>query len=242
MSRIVFDVHHGHVSRCRLAMIWLVMVDGKNGGKIRSTCCHLHFSLLEEKQKPKSLSTPIEEKWHTMDSKLPTEQHANNKEEARRSDRSPSSERGRSRSKRRSDRSALSRSSSSSSRSRHKHRKRHSSRDHHKEKKRRRSYSSSSDSNSTDSRRRKKNKKHKKRSKSKKRREKKKSSKKEQRKKSSGHSDDSSSSSSDGEDGPEVRRSVITGKKIKMHIDKTDDDLVRERARKEMLKFMNQSV
>ena len=153
--------------------------------------------------------------------------------------RPPSPERGRSREeRRRSDRSVSSK--SSSSRSRHKHRKKHS--DRHKEKKRRRSYSSSSDSSSStsDSRRRKKEKKRKQRSKSKKRRsDRKKSSKKERRKKSKQHSDDSSS---DEEDGPEVKRSVITGKKIKMHIDKTDDDLVRERARKEMLKFMNQSL
>jgi hypothetical protein len=27
-----------------------------------------------------------------------------------------------------------------------------------------------------------------------------------------------------------------------MHIDKTDDDLVREKARKDILKFMNQSL
>jgi hypothetical protein len=27
-----------------------------------------------------------------------------------------------------------------------------------------------------------------------------------------------------------------------MHIDKTDDDLVREKARKDLLKFMNQSL
>ena len=34
-------------------------------------------------------------------------------------------------------------------------------------------------------------------------------------------------------------RSSITGKKIRMHIEKDEDDLVRERARKEMLQFMN---
>jgi len=39
-----------------------------------------------------------------------------------------------------------------------------------------------------------------------------------------------------------VRRSAISGKKIKMHIDKTDDDIVREKARKEMLKFMNSAL
>jgi hypothetical protein len=35
---------------------------------------------------------------------------------------------------------------------------------------------------------------------------------------------------------------VISGKRIKMHIDKTEEDLVREKARKEMLKFMNSSL
>jgi hypothetical protein len=39
-----------------------------------------------------------------------------------------------------------------------------------------------------------------------------------------------------------VRRSVITGRKIKMHIEKTDEDLVREKQRKELLKFMNSSL
>jgi hypothetical protein len=39
-----------------------------------------------------------------------------------------------------------------------------------------------------------------------------------------------------------VRRSVISGKKIKMHIEKTQDDLIREKARKDILKFMNSSV
>ena len=56
------------------------------------------------------------------------------------------------------------------------------------------------------------------------------------------HKSDDDSSSSSGEDGPDVKRSVITGKKIKMHIDKTEDDLVREKARKDLLKFMNQSL
>ena len=39
-----------------------------------------------------------------------------------------------------------------------------------------------------------------------------------------------------------VRRSAISGKKIKMHIDKTSDDLVREKARKDLLQFMNSSI
>jgi hypothetical protein len=54
--------------------------------------------------------------------------------------------------------------------------------------------------------------------------------------------DSTSSSSSSGEDGPDVKRSVITGKRIRMHIDKTEDDLVRDKARKDILKFMNQSL
>jgi len=55
-------------------------------------------------------------------------------------------------------------------------------------------------------------------------------------------SSSSSSDSSGDDDDPNVRRSAISGKKIKMHIDKTADDLVRDKARKEMLKFMNQSL
>jgi len=51
----------------------------------------------------------------------------------------------------------------------------------------------------------------------------------------SNQSDDDSSSSSSGEDGPDVKRSIISGKKIKMHINKTDDDLVRERLAKTYL-------
>ena len=39
-----------------------------------------------------------------------------------------------------------------------------------------------------------------------------------------------------------VRRSAISGKKIKMHVDKDEDDLVREKARKELLRFMNSST
>ena len=39
----------------------------------------------------------------------------------------------------------------------------------------------------------------------------------------------------------QVRRSVITGKKIKMHIEKTEDDLQQEQARKDLLRFMNSS-
>ena len=49
----------------------------------------------------------------------------------------------------------------------------------------------------------------------------------------------SSSVSDDDSDEPNVRRSAISGGKIKMHIKKTDDDIVRERVRKEILKFMN---
>jgi hypothetical protein len=38
-----------------------------------------------------------------------------------------------------------------------------------------------------------------------------------------------------------VRRSAITGKKIKMHIEKSEDDLLQEQSRKELLRFMNSS-
>mmetsp|Transcript_32972 Transcript_32972/g.38180 ORF Transcript_32972/g.38180 Transcript_32972/m.38180 type:complete len:296 (+) Transcript_32972:46-933(+) len=53
---------------------------------------------------------------------------------------------------------------------------------------------------------------------------------------------DSTSSDSSSSGGDNVRRSVISGKKIKMHIDKTADDLFREKARKDLLRFMNSSV
>lgn len=51
------------------------------------------------------------------------------------------------------------------------------------------------------------------------------------------YSDGSSSSDEEG-----VRRSVITGKKIKMHIDKDADDVAHERARRELLRYMNASI
>lgn len=41
------------------------------------------------------------------------------------------------------------------------------------------------------------------------------------------------------DESPKVRRSVITGKKLKMHIEKDEDYLVQEKARKELLEFMN---
>lgn len=50
-----------------------------------------------------------------------------------------------------------------------------------------------------------------------------------------------SSSSSESSNDNNVRRSVISGKKIKMHIHKTEEDLTRDKARREMLKFMNSS-
>jgi hypothetical protein len=91
-----------------------------------------------------------------------------------------------------------------------------------KKKKRRRSYSS--DSSTSEDRR----KKH--------RKEKKKKRKKDKKKR---NSDDESCES--GENG-QVRRSIITGKKIKMHINKSKDDLAQEEARKKLLQFMNSSL
>mmetsp|Transcript_6735 Transcript_6735/g.7579 ORF Transcript_6735/g.7579 Transcript_6735/m.7579 type:complete len:306 (+) Transcript_6735:27-944(+) len=41
---------------------------------------------------------------------------------------------------------------------------------------------------------------------------------------------------------PEERRSVISGKKIKLHIDKSEEDLAEDEARKNLLEFMNSSV
>mmetsp|Transcript_19035 Transcript_19035/g.26792 ORF Transcript_19035/g.26792 Transcript_19035/m.26792 type:complete len:248 (+) Transcript_19035:53-796(+) len=43
------------------------------------------------------------------------------------------------------------------------------------------------------------------------------------------------------DDKSDVRRSAISGRIIKMHIEKTDEDIARDKARKEMLKFMNSS-
>ena len=79
-----------------------------------------------------------------------------------------------------------------------------------------------------------------KRKKRKSKKESKKRSKKSRRK--SAEDEDDSSSSSGSDDGPNVRRSVITGKKIKMHIEKDADDIARESARKDLLKFMNSSL
>ncbi|CAM9924747.1 unnamed protein product, partial [Sphacelaria rigidula] len=46
-------------------------------------------------------------------------------------------------------------------------------------------------------------------------------------------------SNSDSSDDPNVRRSVITGKRIKMNLDRSNEDHARERGRKELLQFMN---
>ena len=46
-------------------------------------------------------------------------------------------------------------------------------------------------------------------------------------------------SDSDSSDDPEVRRSVITGKRIMMNLDRTNEDHARERGRKQLLQFMN---
>lgn len=64
------------------------------------------------------------------------------------------------------------------------------------------------------------------------RRKRKKKSKKKKHKKKS-HRDE------EGDKG--VRRSAITGKKIKMKVKKTKDDLAQEKARKDLLDFMNAS-
>lgn len=44
---------------------------------------------------------------------------------------------------------------------------------------------------------------------------------------------------SDSSDDPDVRRSVITGKRIMMSLDRTNEDHARERGRKQLLQFMN---
>jgi len=54
----------------------------------------------------------------------------------------------------------------------------------------------------------------------------------------SGSSDDSDSDSSSDDD-PNVKRSSITGKKIKMKVDKTKEDMMIEKGRRELLMFMN---
>jgi hypothetical protein len=38
-----------------------------------------------------------------------------------------------------------------------------------------------------------------------------------------------------------ARRSVVTGERIRMKIDKTEEDLAQEEARKNLLEFMNSS-
>jgi hypothetical protein len=124
-------------------------------------------------------------------------------------------------------------SSSSSSESRHpSDRKQKRRRSKSKKKKRKRHYSSDSSSSSDESEERHRRKKHHKRDKKKRR-------KKEKKKRSSKRRDNDSSDSDNGE---EVRRSIITGKKIKMKIDKTREDVAQDEARKNFLKFMNQSV
>lgn len=48
-----------------------------------------------------------------------------------------------------------------------------------------------------------------------------------------------SDSDPDTSDDPDVRRSVITGKRIMMNLDRTNEDHARERGRKQLLQFMN---
>jgi hypothetical protein len=71
----------------------------------------------------------------------------------------------------------------------------------------------------------------------KKKRKKKEKKKRKKKKKKRRHQDDDSA----GSDEEGVRRSVITGRKIKMHIEKSEDDLAHDKARKELLRFMNSS-
>jgi hypothetical protein len=115
------------------------------------------------------------------------------------------------------------------------HKRRPSKRKHKKHKKRKRDVSSSSSDDSSsstsdddNSRRHKKHRKNRK-------------SKKHTRSKRKGRVREEDSSSDDDEEGKSVLRSVITGKKIKMSINKTDDDLAQEAARQQLLEYMNSS-
>jgi hypothetical protein len=90
-------------------------------------------------------------------------------------------------------------------------------------------------SSSTDSERRLEKKERKKIKKQKK--EKKRKKKKSKHRGHTGNMENSSSSSD--EDAP---RSVITGKKIKMHVEKTKDDVAQEKMRRNLLRFMNSSI
>ena len=94
----------------------------------------------------------------------------------------------------------------------------------------------------------KKKKKSKKKEKDKKKKDKKKHKKKKHKKSkrkkakdddSSSDSDSDSDSDSSSSDGKEVRRSAITGKKIRMKIDKDDNDEIRDRHREQLLSFLN---
>jgi hypothetical protein len=49
-------------------------------------------------------------------------------------------------------------------------------------------------------------------------------------------------SSTDDDDEANVRRSAITGRRIKMHVDKDAGDLVLEKARKDFLRYVNSSL
>jgi cyclophilin family peptidyl-prolyl cis-trans isomerase len=99
------------------------------------------------------------------------------------------------------------------------------------------------------SKKEKKKKKSKKEKKKKSKKDKKKKSKKDKKKKSksrkrsssdsSSSSDAEGSSSSDSSDSGEVLRSSITGKKIKMRIERTDEDIIKERERDALRDFLN---
>jgi cyclophilin family peptidyl-prolyl cis-trans isomerase len=99
------------------------------------------------------------------------------------------------------------------------------------------------------SKKEKKKKKSKKEKKKKSKKDKKKKSKKDKKKKSksrkrsssdsSSSSDAEGSSSDDSSDSGEVLRSSITGKKIKMRIERTDEDIIKERERDALRDFLN---
>ena len=102
------------------------------------------------------------------------------------------------------------------------------------------SSSSSSSSSEAKKRRRKEKKRRKKEAKKAKKEKKRKKSDKEKKKKKRKRSESADSSSSSGSDDSNVVRSAISGKRIRMKVDKTPDDLARDEGRKAMLRYMNQ--
>ena len=103
------------------------------------------------------------------------------------------------------------------------------------------SSSSLSSSSEAKKRRRKEKKRRKKEAKkAKKEKKRKKSDKEKKKKKKRKRSESADSSSSSGSDDSNVVRSAISGKRIRMKVDKTPDDLARDEGRKAMLRYMNQ--